>query len=227
MDLTNEFSVGLPLDRAWALLTDVERIAPCMPGAQLTGIEGDSYQGQVLVKLGPVTALYKGAATFERKDDVAHVAVLRASGHDSRGQGNATALISAALQSDGTRTNVIVHTDLTITGKIAQFGRGVILDVSAKLLGQFVECLESSLAHEAETRAAVNAATLEHGASSETAVQRTSSPTTIYGPPLPPEPAGEPLDLMAIARGPILKRVLPVALACVIVAVVVVWAGRR
>jgi uncharacterized protein len=227
MDLTNEFSVGLPLDRAWAVLTDVERIAPCMPGAQLTGVEGDDYQGQVLVKLGPVTAQYNGTATFERKDDVEHVAVLRASGRDSRGQGNATAVISAALRPDGTRTNVVVHTDLTITGKIAQFGRGVILDVSAKLLGQFVECLESSLAHETQTRTAASAVTLKDADSSETGVETPSPPTAVYGPPFAPEPAGEPLDLAAIARGPILKRVVPIALACVIVAVVVVRVGRR
>ena len=145
MDLTNEFRVGVPVEEAWKVLTDVERIAPCMPGAQLQEIEGDEYRGVVKVKVGPITAQYKGAARFVEKDEAAHRAVLRAEGRETRGQGNANATITAQLDSDGDGTKISVTTDLTITGRIAQFGRGVLADVSTKLLGQFADCLETKL----------------------------------------------------------------------------------
>lgn len=145
MELTNTFDVSVPVDTAWAVLTDVERIAPCLPGAQLQEIEGDEYRGVVKVKVGPITAQYKGKATFVEKDDVAHRAVLEASGRDTRGQGNASATITALLEPSGDGTHVTVTTDLTVTGKVAQFGRGVLADVSAKLLGQFVDNLEQTV----------------------------------------------------------------------------------
>jgi carbon monoxide dehydrogenase subunit G len=145
MELTNDFRVALPVERAWAVLTDLERIAPCMPGAQLQEIEGDEHRGIVKVKVGPITAQYKGKATFVSRDEEAHVAVLRAEGQETRGQGNASATITATLTPDGDGTAVTVHTDLTITGKVAQFGRGVLVDVSAKLLDQFVASLESTV----------------------------------------------------------------------------------
>ncbi len=145
MELTNRFRVGVPVADAWAVLTDVERIAPCLPGAQLQEIEGDEYRGIVKVKVGPITAQYKGKATFLEKDDTKHVAVLKAEGRDTRGQGNASATITATLTPHGDGTAVTVVTDLTITGKVAQFGRGVLVDVSGKLLTQFVECLENDL----------------------------------------------------------------------------------
>jgi uncharacterized protein len=147
MELTNEFRVGVPVERAWQVLTDVERIAPCMPGAQLQEVEGDEYRGIVKVKVGPITAQYKGAATFASLDEASHTAVLKAEGRETRGQGNASALITAILESadGGSGTRVTVITDLTVTGKVAQFGRGVLADVSAKLLDQFVSCLESSV----------------------------------------------------------------------------------
>ncbi|MGH9117782.1 MAG: SRPBCC family protein, partial [Acidimicrobiales bacterium] len=142
MELTNEFRVDVPVDEAFRVLTDVERIAPCMPGAQLQEIEGEEYRGIVKVKVGPITAQYKGAARFVDRDDAAHRAVLRAEGRDTRGQGNANATITASLEADGDGTRVTVVTDLTITGRVAQFGRGVMADVSSKLLNQFVDCLE-------------------------------------------------------------------------------------
>src|SRR6059036_2078360 len=145
MELTNEFRVAAPKHEAWTLLTDVERIAPCLPGAQLQEIEGEEYRGLVKVKVGPITAQYKGKATFVEKDDSARRAVLRAEGRDTRGQGNANATITATLTPDGEGTAVRVVTDLTVTGKVAQFGRGVMADVSAKLLDQFVRCLETSV----------------------------------------------------------------------------------
>ena len=145
MELTNEFRVGVPVEQAWEVLTDVERIAPCMPGAQLEEIEGDEYRGVVKVKVGPITAQYKGAARFVEQDEAGHRAVLRAEGRETRGQGNANATITAQLEPDGDGTKISVTTDLTITGRVAQFGRGVLADVSTKLLGQFADCLESKL----------------------------------------------------------------------------------
>jgi carbon monoxide dehydrogenase subunit G len=163
VELTNEFRVSVPVADAWAVLTDVERIAPCLPGAQLQEIEGDEYRGIVKVKVGPITAQYKGKATFQTKDDDAHVAVLKAEGRDTRGQGNASALITATLTPDGEGTAVKVVTDLTITGKVAQFGRGVLVDVSGKLLGQFVDCLENDLLSGAPSAPPEVAATPPHG----------------------------------------------------------------
>jgi carbon monoxide dehydrogenase subunit G len=145
MELTNDFRVALPVERAWAVLTDVERIAPCLPGAQLQEIEGDEYRGIVKVKVGPITAQYKGQARFLSQDLDAHVAVLRAEGRETRGQGNANATITATLTPDGEGTAVAIVTDLTITGRVAQFGRGVLADVSAKLLDQFVADLEKTV----------------------------------------------------------------------------------
>jgi carbon monoxide dehydrogenase subunit G len=146
VELNNEFEVDRPIDQAWDVLTDVERIAPCLPGAQLQEIEGDEYRGIVKVKVGPITAQYKGKATFVEKDEAAKRAVLKAEGRDSRGQGNASALITAQLSEEGSgRTRVRVQTDLTVTGKVAQFGRGVMADVSEKLMGQFVDNLEAKV----------------------------------------------------------------------------------
>jgi hypothetical protein len=146
VELNNDFEVSAPIDKAWAVLTDVERIAPCLPGAQLQEVEGDEYRGIVKVKVGPITAQYKGAATFVERDDENHRAVLKADGRDTRGAGNASALITAAAESvSAERTKVTVSTDLTVTGKVAQFGRGVMADVSAKLMGQFADNLEKLL----------------------------------------------------------------------------------
>src|SRR5439155_1686206 len=126
-------------------LGDQPRIPPCMPGAELQEVEGEEYRGAVRVKVGPITAQYKGKATFQERDDAGHKAVLRAEGRETRGQGNASATITATLASDGDGTRVSVVTDLTVTGRVAQFGRGVLADVSAKLLDQFVDCLESTV----------------------------------------------------------------------------------
>jgi uncharacterized protein len=145
MKLDNEFTVGVPIEQAWAVLTDLELIAPCMPGAQLTGVTGDVYSGKVKIKVGPVSAEYAGTAQFSVKDETAYRAVIDARGRDSRGNGNATAVVSAQLEPAGGNTRVSVSTDLTIAGRIAQFGSGMIKEVSAKLLGQFVTCLEGKL----------------------------------------------------------------------------------
>jgi carbon monoxide dehydrogenase subunit G len=151
VDLNDSFTLPLPIDRAWKLLTDLERIAPCLPGAQLTEIEGESHRGNVKVKVGPITAQFGGVARFTEKDEAAHRAVISAEGREQRGQGNANALVTAQLTAvdgvdgPGTATTVDVVTDLTISGKVAQFGRGVIADVSSKLISQFVSNIEKML----------------------------------------------------------------------------------
>lgn len=157
MELNSEFEVDRPIDETWLLLTDVERIAPCLPGAQLEEIEGEEYRGSVKVKVGPITANYKGKATFVEKDDQAHRVVLRAEGRDAR-QGNANATITAQLISVGTGTKVTVVTDLAVTGKVAQFGRGVMAEVSTKLLNQFVKNLETKVLSQPAAREAVGSA---------------------------------------------------------------------
>ena len=171
MELTNEFDVSVPVDEAWKVLTDVERIAPCLPGAQLQEIEGDEYRGAVKVKVGPITAQYKGKATFVELDEAGHKAVLSASGRDTRGQGNASATITALLEPAGDGTHVSVTTDLTVTGKVAQFGRGVLADVSAKLLGQFVDNLEQTVLADSAGEADATAAEEAADASAEAAVE--------------------------------------------------------
>ncbi|HZQ27876.1 MAG TPA: SRPBCC family protein [Acidimicrobiales bacterium] len=199
MELTNEFRVGVPVDQAWSVLTDVERIAPCLPGAELQEVEGEEYRGVVKVKVGPITAQYKGKATFQEKDDTNHRAVLKAEGRDTRGAGNANATITATLVPDGDGTKVSVVTDLAITGKVAQFGRGVLADVSGKLLNQFVACLESTVLGDQATAAA---------AAPASTAAASGEPTATSAPP-PPRPPAEPVDLLDVAGGSVAKRFAP------------------
>jgi uncharacterized protein len=203
MKLENEFRVDVPVDEAWRVLLDVERIAPCMPGAQLQEVEGDEFRGIVKVKVGPITAQYKGVARITESDDINHRAVILAEGRDTRGQGNASATATAVLQPDGDGTRVSIDSDVTITGKVAQFGRGVIADVSAKLLDQFVACLERDVLSSAG----------ESAASNELAESGTARAIEA--------PEAEPVDLLRTAGAPVLKRVVPVA-AAVVVGIVVV-----
>jgi uncharacterized protein len=145
MELNHEFTVAAPIDRAWAVLTDIEEIAPCMPGAELTEVDGDTYHGLVKIKVGPITAQYQGTALLTERDEAAHRVVLKASGRDARGQGNAAALVTAVMSEQEDGTLVTINTDLTVSGRVAQFGRGVMHDVSAKLLQQFVDNLEADV----------------------------------------------------------------------------------
>ena len=141
MELSNDFEVSAPIEKVWEVINDVELIAPCLPGAQLEEVENDEYKGFVKVKVGLITAQYKGVAKFVEKDDSNHRVVIRGEGRDTRGAGNAAADITASLESttEGTRVNVV--TDLKITGKVAQFGRGVMADISKKLMSQFADNL--------------------------------------------------------------------------------------
>jgi len=148
--LENEFVVNVPIDRAWEVLTDIPEIAPCLPGARLTGQEGDVYSGKVKIKVGPVTAEYAGTADFLNLDKSNYHVDIDAKGRDSRGSGNASAIITADMSEVEGGTKVVIVTDLKIAGKVAQFGKGVIGDVSKKLIDQFVECIEAKLDHDGE-----------------------------------------------------------------------------
>ncbi|MGI8664176.1 MAG: SRPBCC family protein [Acidimicrobiales bacterium] len=203
MELTNDFRVAVPPAAAWAVLTDVERIAPCMPGAQLQEVAGEEYRGVVKIKVGPITAQYKGAANFVELDEAGHRAVLRAEGRETRGQGNASATITATLTPDGEGTKVQVVTDLTVTGKVAQFGRGVMADVSAKLLDQFVEKLETTVLSGEAQPAADAGAPAAQTAAAEPSPVAAPSVRKIDGP------EATPIDLLGSAGSPVAKRVAP------------------
>lgn len=209
MELNNEFRVDAPIDLAWATLTDVEGIAPCMPGAQLTEIDGDEFKGSVKVKVGPITAQYKGAAKFLEKDDANYMAKIEGSGRDTRGAGNASAVVTMQLTPDGEGTKAEISTDLKVTGKVAQFGRGVMADVSEKLLLQFVDCLEGKLV---EAQAAP--AEAEAPAAEETAAAETPEPApAAAGPRKIDMPEAQPVDLLDTAGAPVLKRAAPAIIA--------------
>ena len=145
MELTHRFTVPTGIEETWAHFEDIAGLATCFPGAQVTSVEGDTFAGSVKVKLGPIALVYNGSGTFVEKDDAAHRFVVDAKGKDKRGNGTAGAKVTLAMAESGTSTDVEVLTDLAITGKPAQFGRGVMQDVSDKLLGQFVACLEQRL----------------------------------------------------------------------------------
>lgn len=232
MDLNHEFTVHRPIDEAWTILTDVERIAPCLPGAELQEIEGDIYRGQVKVKVGPILAKFKGEAHFVERDDANHKAVLQAHGRDTTGKGNAEALITAQLEpvSDAVTTcKVLTH--LSITGKVAQFGRGALADVSDKLLAQFSHNLNDLIDQQGETATtaaeAPEAATSEAAAAGAPPAEAPSEHATPAAPTVRKieGPAAEPLDLGQVAGGAIAKRLVPVIVGIVIV--LLVWRRRR
>jgi uncharacterized protein len=205
MKITNQFTVSAPIEQAWDVLCDLEQVIPLMPGAQLTGHEGDDYLGKVKVKVGPVTSEFSGKVRFVEQDRDQHRAVIDAKGKESRGTGNAAATVTARLDEDGERTSVSVDTDLKIVGKLAQFGSGMLQQVSEKLLGQFVESLEAKLAAE-----------------NAPAPAGPESPA----PAAQSQPEPEPIDLLELAGGDQLKKYGSVALA-VLAVLVLIWALRR
>ena len=206
MDLNHEFIVNVPVNDAWVILTDLERIAPCLPGAQLTEVEGDTYRGQVKVKVGPIVAQFKGQASFVTRDDAAHTASLKAEGRDTTGKGTASAIITAQLTSiTPTSTKCSVVTDLTISGKVAQFGRGALADVSDKLLAQFSENLNQLINSSPATTTTTAASTEVAAAMPE--IRKIESAEVA------------PLDLLGTAGAPILKRAIPVVVALIAVVI--------
>ncbi len=235
MELMHDFRVDVPIDQAWEVLTDLERIAPCMPGAQLLEVEGDEYRGIVKVKVGPITAQYRGTARFTELDPAAHKAVVRAEGRDTRGQGTAAATVVATLDQGDAGTSVHIETDLDISGKVAQFGRGMLAEVSEKLLGQFVEQLESNVlagpsgngAATTEAAAAETAEGAERAATTEAAeavccAEEAARPQ-VRAPSTPPKPSRSTSCRPPGARWP--SAPLPIIIG--LVALVVLLRLRR
>ncbi|AOR30267.1 carbon monoxide dehydrogenase [Streptomyces fodineus] len=197
MELHHEFTVPVPVDDAWHTLLDIERVAPCLPGAVVEDYDGKTVTGSVKVKVGPVTVAYRGTAVFEEQDEPAHRMVLVASGRETRGQGTARATLTGTLTEQDGGTAVSVHTDLTVTGRPAQFGRGVLAEVGDRLVGQFASCLADRLSEQ--------------------------PPPAEEQPRQRDEPEPEPLDLLRTAGLPLAKRAAAVAAVVAVVA----WAARR
>jgi carbon monoxide dehydrogenase subunit G len=204
IELDNSFTVPVPPAQAWEVLLDVERIGPCMPGAVVDSVDGDEIAGRVTVKLGPVKLTYKGTATFTERDEDKHSIAMEASGKETRGSGTASAVVKAGLADGETEdsTLVTIHTSLNVTGKPAQFGRGVMADVSAKLIDQFAANLAALLTGGAGPAAA----------EAETAAAENAAPVTTEATPTPVQQQ-ESLNIVRLAAKPVLKRVIPVAAA--------------
>ncbi|WP_414940911.1 SRPBCC family protein [Amycolatopsis sp. cmx-11-51] len=207
MRLDHEFTVPAPVDEVWKAVVNPERVAPCMPGATVTEVDGDAFKGTVKVKLGPISLLYKGAGHFVAKDADARKVVIKASGKDVRGAGTASATVTLTLTEKDGVTHGTVVTELAVTGKPAQFGRGMISEVGGKILDSFADCLSGKLATKAEP----------------------AKPETPARPPLKavkPVAEGEAIDLMEYAGESVVNRVAPalVALAGVLVIVAIVRA---
>ena len=208
MELTNEFSVGAPVAEAWPLLTDIERIAPCVPGFQLKDAHDGEYRGTMKVKVGAVQTTYDCVVRFVERDEEQHRAVIAATGSETRGQGGVTADIVSTLTDEGDgRTHASVVTTLNVTGRVAQFGRGILGDVSDRLVKQFVKQLETKvLAGESESAASdepsVPAGSAANGAPHDT----TGSTLGAQGARVAPAAESEPLDLLSVAGAPMVKR---------------------
>ncbi len=219
--LTNEFTVNRPIEEAWPLITDLERIAPCLPGAELQEVEGETYRGVVKVKLGAISSQFKGEAHFVERDDENYRAKIKGAGRDTGGRGNASADITAQAESlSPTSTRVEVTTELHITGKVAQFGRGIMADVSSKLMAQFADNLNQMIDEQgvAESEAPPD----------ETPVADVAADTTAAdAAPVKPQvrkiegPATQPIDLMEVGGSSLIKRVAPALIAIVLVLLLV------
>ncbi|WP_422744576.1 SRPBCC family protein [Mycobacterium sp. WMMD1722] len=207
MELNNEFRVGVPTAKVWEVFTDVERVAPCLPGATLLSVDGDDFTGAVKVKVGPITVSYSGNATFQEKDAAAGRVVLKATGKETRGNGSASAFVTAHLKDEGDATHVVIGTDLTVSGKAAQFGRGVLADVATNLIDQFAKSLEADLLGDRSTA--------------------TAAPTAEAATAAAQAGAGDSVDLLKVVALPVAKRFAPVAGGIAAGAVVGFLLGRR
>ena len=210
MELNNEFRVAVPAAKTWEVLTDVERVAPCLPGATLLSVDGDEFTGAVKVKVGPITVSYQGDAAFLEKDASAQRVVLKANGKETRGNGNAAAIVTAQLKDEGDATSVVITTDLTISGKAAQFGRGVLADVAGSLIAQFAKSLEADMLGGAPAPAATESV----GAAPQTTAAAAAVP-------------GDSVDLLKVVAVPMAKRAAPAVAALVAGGVIGFLLGRR
>ena len=231
IELDNSFTVPVPPEQAWDVLLDVERIAPCMPGASVLSVDGDEIAGQVKVKLGPLSLSYKGTAEFTEKDIENRTLAIKASGKETRGAGTASATVNAALKpadADGS-TLVSIHTSLNVTGRPAQFGRSLLPEVSGKLIGQFADNLEALIQEGGASGEAASA----DGAAAETAAPEASSGAgaapASSAAPVAPRPAAQQedsLNVIKLVGGPVLKRILPVAAVAAAAALIRRWFRR-
>ena len=254
MKLTNEMVVPASVDEAWAVMLDIERVAHCLPGAKIEASEGDEYTGTMKLKLGPITSSFSGTIKIEEADEATHRAVLSARARDSRGQGTAAATITSTMAPADDGTSVTVETDLRVTGPAASFGRGVMQDVSARLMSEFAECLAAEMGRSSAGAAASSAA----GAAGQAAPVGNQDvalagplPADVPEPPpteatvrwpvgqptadqredLPGRPDDEVLDLGAIGRQALVRRAAPaagvLAVVLLLIAAVLKWRGRK
>jgi uncharacterized protein len=237
MQLENKFTIEAPIEKAWEALNTPETIAPCFPGATLTEYEGDTFAGTVKVKLGPISMTYKGKGTYKERDDANHRVVIDASGRDSRGNGTAEATVTGTMEADGPdKTAVTMVTDMKITGRPAQFGRGVINDVADKIIGQFAGCVAEKLApavEEAPPPAPAPSPKPSPTPKPDTAASTNGAPATTAtttATATAPKPAATPftpmkseidaIDLLDTAGSPVLKRLAPVIGAALLLLII-------
>ncbi|GAA3814791.1 SRPBCC family protein [Amycolatopsis tucumanensis] len=224
MRLDHEFTVPAPPAEVWKAVTDPERVAPCMPGATLTKVEGETFTGTVKVKLGPISLLYKGSGEFLETDEQARRIVIKASGKDSRGAGTAAATVTVTLSEENGGTKGSVATDLNVTGRPAQFGRGMISEVGGKILDQFATNLADRLGSAEPPAAPAEEKPAESGVTTEPAPEKPKLETV---KPQPQE--AEAIDLFEYAGSSIGKRLAPVlaGVAAVLGIVAIVRLIRR
>jgi carbon monoxide dehydrogenase subunit G len=251
MEMDHSFTVPVPPERAWDVLLDVERIAPCMPGASVDEFDGEVVTGRIKVKVGPVSLTYRGTAKFTERDPDARVIVLEASGKETRGAGTASATVRATLEpeSGGEATKATMHTTMNVTGRPAQFGRGVMVEVGGKLVEQFAQNLRQLITDDSAGgggAAASEAGSTEASAATDGGASADQATTTLDGPgstqPSPVIPSAAPsaatatapsappaqasadsINLVKLMGPALLKRVVPVA----VVAAVLALLGRR
>ena len=219
IELDNSFTVPVPPEQAWDVLLDVERIAPCMPGASVTSVEGDQIEGQVKVKLGPLSLTYKGTAKFTEKDQANRTIAIDATGKETRGAGTASANVQASLKPDEAGTLVSIHTSLNVTGRPAQFGRSLLPEVSGKLIGEFASNLRALIEADGATSTSTSTST---SAESEDSADAESGDTTVAtAKPAPPVKQEESLNAFKFVVVPVLKRLIPVAAIGAAIAVII------
>jgi carbon monoxide dehydrogenase subunit G len=232
MEMDHSFTVPVPPDRAWDVLLDVEKIAPCMPGATVDEFDGEVVTGRIKVKVGPVSLTYKGTAKFTERDPDARVIVLEASGKETRGSGTASATVRATLEpeSGGEATKASMHTTMNVTGRPAQFGRGVMVEVGGKLVEQFAQNLRQLITEDGtaddDAGAGQAAATTQDGPghtqpSPVVPAAATSAATTPTAQP--PAASADSINLVKLVGPALLKRVVPVAAVAALLALL----GRR
>ena len=250
MEMDHSFTVPVPPDRAWDVLLDVEKIAPCMPGATVDEFDGEVVTGRIKVKVGPVSLTYRGTAKFTERDPDARVILLEASGKETRGAGTASATVRATLEpeSGGEGTTASMHTTMNVTGRPAQFGRGVMIEVGSKLVEQFAQNLRQLIAEDGAAGGnAAATATAEPDASADQAAAEAeasgmpqdgpgstqpspvvpAAATTATPTAQPPAASADSINLVKLVGPSLLKRVIPVAVAAAGLALLGRWLFRR